>query len=399
MAANGAFAPRFLKVLRYSIQMTARDTRKIRVLHIVDALGHGGMESLLYDVLTRMDRELFQFSICSVEEPGLPSEHQRFRQAGIATCVLDHAQGRMSTLWHTFRFLRRNRFHIVHIHDYGRHVVMAKIAAILARAPVLMSYAHAIPNGTWRSRLAQSMIDIFTWSNVAVSDKVKEALVASGAWQRKVVTVSNGIDLARFQCDRGSDALDPRTQLGYDPETRLVGIVARLVPSKRIDLLIRSAPFLIKDRPNIRFLIVGEGPARGDLVKLVNELDISQFVQFLGWRDDMARIYRALDVLAMTSESEGFGLVVAEAMASGSPIVAVRSTTDIETLNPQCALFVEAEPKSIAQGIARLLTDHRLAKTISSKARKRAENYFDINRTSGQLSELYIRALHQKQLS
>jgi glycosyltransferase involved in cell wall biosynthesis len=142
---------------------------------------------------------------------------------------------------------------------------------------------------------------------------------------RKVEALHNPIDLARFA--PGPGAADLRAALGAGPRDRLIGTVGRIHPRKDLETFVRAAARIAAGAPDARFVVVGAAEAESELAyheritALVRELGLADRLTFAGARRDIPDVMRALDVFVLTSRHEGFGRVVAEAMAAARPLV------------------------------------------------------------------------------
>jgi glycosyltransferase involved in cell wall biosynthesis len=142
---------------------------------------------------------------------------------------------------------------------------------------------------------------------------------------RKVEAIHNPIDLTRFA--PGPFAPDVRAALGAEPGDRLIGTVGRIHPRKDLETFVRAAARIAAEVPRSRFVIVGAAEADSELAyretitALARELRLTDRLTFAGARRDIEDVMRALDVFVLTSRHEGFGRVVAEAMATGRPLV------------------------------------------------------------------------------
>jgi len=370
---------------------------KIKVLHVVPSLAHGGTERLLYDALTRLDEGRFEMSICCTHDSGDSWQHRQFHSCGIQTSVLSLSTHRYQRVYKLLFYLRRNRFDIVHIHNYEDNLIEARISAILANIPVIITHDHNVHNIWWLSKkrlLAWKVLNAFTYRNITISETVKkQRLKCCGDHQEKVVCIKNGIDLEYFHMGLREGSAGAKATLGIDSANRVVGGIGRLIEYKRFNLLIETAS-LLKNRDNVIFLIVGDGPLKDELRKQKTRLGVDNKVKLLGWCSDVRDIYRALDVLVVTADwPEGFGLVTTEAMASGIPVVAVRNPTALEIITEDCGILVEPEPERIAEAVLRLLDDHHLSSALAKRGRRLVEDRFDVNRTARELENLYLESV------
>lgn len=234
-------------------------------------------------------------------------------------------------LWKLFQIMRRERPDIVHTH-MAKAGTLGRLAAILARVPVKVHTFHGhVFQGYFSSFPVAFFLAIERFlasrSNclIAVSDHVQKEIYHRYRLQsdRKVKTIPIGLDLKPFLERNGrKDAL--REELKLPSHIRMIGIVGRLVPIKDHLFFIHVAEALLKKHEDLHFVIVGRGGEELFLKRLVHKKGLSPFVTFLGWREDLPRIYSDLDVVVLTSRNEGTPVSLIEAMASGKAVVATR---------------------------------------------------------------------------
>ncbi len=159
----------------------------------------------------------------------------------------------------------------------------------------------------------------------AVSDAIRNDVISAN-WlsdHSKVIRIYNGIQSEKFRLSISRETA--RQQLNFPSHGEiLLGTIGRLVPVKGHEYLIKAfAQLLLEtERDNLRLVIVGEGRCDFELQQLVNDMNITDKVLFLGFRDDIPLILRALDVFVFPSLSEGLGLALIEAMSAELPIIA-----------------------------------------------------------------------------
>ena len=144
-------------------------------------------------------------------------------------------------------------------------------------------------------------------------------------WGRMAV-IENGIDVEHYARADAGDVERLRLELGLGPRDRVVLMVAALRPEKAHEVFLEAARLLVDSRQDVKFLVVGDGPRRAELEALRRRLELEAYVQFLGVRDDVARLLHAAHVLVLPSHPavETLPLSVLEAMAAGVPVVATR---------------------------------------------------------------------------
>ncbi|MDY0309743.1 MAG: glycosyltransferase [Castellaniella sp.] len=234
------------------------------------------------------------------------------------------------------------------------HMVHANLLARLARlaAPMrrLVCTAHSNREGgravVLAYRVTDALADVTTHvSHEAAAEYEQAGAVPAGG----MVTVYNGIDVRRFQ-DAQDDPGD-RIWPGV-PGRRRVLAVGRLVPEKNQAALLRAFALVADDHADTDLWIAGDGPLRADLATLLTELGLAGRAFLMGERHDVPELMRAADLLVLSSRVEGFGLVVAEAMASGTLVVATDVGGVAEVMGNQGFLVPPDDVAALAQGIS-----------------------------------------------
>jgi glycosyltransferase involved in cell wall biosynthesis len=211
----------------------------------------------------------------------------------------------------------------------------------------------------------------------------------------RVVLVWNGVDLERFSEPVRQEDLDAfRQRLGVrgDP---VIGAIARLSPVKGLDHLIRAVPGLMQRFPNIQLLLVGDGPAKDDLVRLAYQLGIADRVAICPSVEDTRLPLALMQVFVAPSLEEGFGLATVEAMAVGVPVVVSRVGGLSQVVEHGLSGWVvpPADPEAIRLAVEHLLSDSQLRQNIAQAARKRVQERFDFNRTVLEVEQVYRQAV------
>ena len=250
--------------------------------------------------------------------------------------------------------LRDLKIDIVHIQTSeafsGRLVTLG---AVLAGVPVLRSEhippsAYAQP-GDWRrcwafDRLTRSII---VDSEANLQDQVKTLRRSN----RKLHAVHTGIEFDHL--DFEYDGRQAKELLGLDPDRPVVGTVGRLEEQKGQRYLIEAARTIVEARPDVQFLIVGDGPLKDELVTRCSELGIAEHVCFAGFLSDYVTHMEAMDIGVMPSLWEGFSLSMLEFMALGKPMVVSDHPSFLEAMKAsETALITpQKDVPAIAQAV------------------------------------------------
>ena len=191
----------------------------------------------------------------------------------------------------------------------------------------------------------------------------------------KIKIIQNGVDLPEL--NKAIDKTTAKRKLGLNPETILIISVGRLVGRKRVDLLVKATKTLQGEKLNqYRVVIIGEGPERTNVVRLVNEYGLQSIVELPGRVSDEQKdlYYRAADIFVLTSSYEGFPLTMLEAMSYGAAVI----TSRIESVSSlrdgiDSLKFPAEDSQALSVSIKTLMIDTPLRTQLSTSAIKFAE--------------------------
>jgi len=349
------------------------------VMFVITSMPVGGAETLLVELVRRLDRERFSPELCCLKYLD-PLGEVLAREIPAFTGLLAHKYD-FAVLWRLVRLIRRRRIDAVITVGAGDKMFWGRLAAWLAGVPVICSALHStglpdhveLPN-----RLLAPITDAF----IAVAAPHGRYLAEhEGCPAHKVRVIPNGVDLERFHPRWPNRLL--QQELGLAPENPVVGIVAALRPEKNHPLFLRAAALVHRELPQARFLIVGDGPQRDELESLAAELSISEVVHFLGTRHDVPEVLALVDVLVLSSHMEANPISILEAMAAEKPVVATRVGSVKETVVDGKTGYLVApdEAGGVAQRVVELLKDRPRAAAMGRAGRERVIANWSIDRT------------------
>ncbi len=290
----------------------------MKVLHIITGLGVGGAELQLRSILQHTRH---QSDVVTLYNPGpvaemISSDGGRVRDLGMTRNTELPALGRLRKL------IRDGGYHVVHTHLY-RSCIYGRIAARLAGTPVVVTTEHSIgETHLERRRMTLGVralylgTDLCSDATIAVSPAVSQRLARWGVPTRKIETIPNGLDFDRVAFD-ATARNRIRDEFALPRDAYVIGVLGRLDPIKRFDLVIKAAAPLLDDQH--RLLIVGDGQIRPDLEAEASRAGVADLVSFAGERHDVAAMLSALDLFIAASDQETFGLSVLEALTNGIP--------------------------------------------------------------------------------
>jgi L-malate glycosyltransferase len=301
---------------------------KKRVLQLIGSFHQGGSESQAVALTGLLKAEgSFDVSIATLNNEGVLRE--RIEASGLSkipefplTSFYD------TTFVHQVRrfaqFLRDNNIDIIHTHDFYTNI-FGMAAAALARVPVRIASKRETMN--MRSA-AQNVTEKAAFASAKAitvnSEAVRRFLIGRSIPREKMHLIYNGIDLARFARINGDrKSICKKTGLPTEGKVHFVTMVANMRHAvKNIPMLLRAAKRIIRSRPEIHFVIAGEGELEQPLRCLSQDLGIAQNVNFIGRCDDIPALLSVSSVCVLTSTAEGFSNSLIEYMAAGKAVVA-----------------------------------------------------------------------------
>ncbi len=360
----------------------------MNILHLIDTTGPGGAETVFIELADRLRRDGHE-SVVVIRGEGWVADELRRRNLEpiILPCRGSFELGFLKSLK---RLVAERRIDLIQSHLLGSNVYAA-LAGLWTRTPVVATYHGMVdisPNERFRRLKKWVMrrgIDRF----VVVSQRLLDAIEHTDLLQRgRTRVIYNGVDVAEY-----SD----RERLLPEQAPR-IGSLGNIRPAKAYDVLLKAARRVIDRRPDVRFVIGGEGKGRslyGKLEALRRELKLEEQVEFRGFVEDTRSFLSELDVFLLTSSSEGFSIATIEAMASGLPVVATRCGGPEEIVEDGVdGRLVEAgNPEAIADGLLELLDHPEQASVLANRGRDKAREKYSMERMIESYRDLYREVL------
>ena len=353
------------------------DRGPLRVMFVITSMPVGGAETLLTEIVRRIDRERFLPELCCLKSFDRLGEVLA-REVPAFTGLLSRKFD-VTVLWRLVRLMRRRHIDAVVTVGPGDKMFWGRLAGWLSGVPVICSALHwtGLPDRVeFSNRLLAPLTDAF----IAVAEPHGRYLAEhEGCPAYKVRVIPNGIDVERFR--PGPPSRQLQEELNLDPTAPVAGIVAALRPEKNHEMFLRVAALVHRQVPATRFVIVGDGPERAKLESLAHELGIAKAVRFLGTRSDVREILLLLDVLLLTSHMEANPICLLEAMASGKPVVATRVGSVTETVLPGVNGFLVApnDSQGMAGRVVELLNDRNRAADMGRAGREQVVGRWSVD--------------------
>jgi len=293
------------------------------------------------------------------------------------------------------RYIDREQFDIINVHNSHDHIVGGLAARFSKRRPPVIRTDHkrdslkTDPISTWFFRG-------FTDGLITFSDGNRERLVKGLGFPPEAVTkISTAVDLTRFDPQGGYK--DMRAVFGISPTAPVVGIVARFQRYRRTDILLEAVSHLISDVPEVRLLLVGHSSQmQQSVIEPMERLGIASHVILAGYRmDDYVDTLACMDVFCLlTPGSDGTARALRDAMAMGKPTVVTRKGMLPELVQDGVTGFVVQEtPQAIYRALLPLVRDEGLRHSIGKAAYETARKEFRLERQAEEVEAFYHQIL------
>jgi len=364
----------------------------LRILQISSAQSLGGGERHLADLANGLADRGHEVYVALRPSSPLKQELDRIKGENVFALPLRNSLDARSAR-DLSRLARQNNIQIVHAHMARDYPLAAYAARRNPGAKLIITRHVLFPlNRLHRITFAKAA------RIIAVSNAVASQLQTDAGGQAENITVvRNGIDTARFVKGRAEferDEFPDRWKLPAD--SLLVGTVGELTPLKGQEEFLRAAREILKEFPRTHFIIAGIDHSRGkqyqtQLEQLIRELDLTAQVSLVGWLENLAQLYCALDVFVSASHTESFGLALAEAMASAAAVVATETEGARELIEAGKTglLTPVADAEKLAEAIKLLLRNKGERVRLGGAAQQAAAANFSLERMIAETEAVY----------
>ncbi len=377
----------------------------MRVLHLITWLNRGGIESWLLSMLGEIDRADCEMDICCKgPNPGtLVAEAQAFG-ATVWHCPLGPDHIRFA--YRLRAILKEGQYDLLHNH-LGAYSGFPVWVARRARIPVITSYhnTHFAPQ-TWTKLFglrqlralysATSVRYALRYSDLVTgcSEGVIRSLDPTGKLLgRRSRVLYYGVALPEQASEMQRTEL--RKSLGWPTDTPVILHVGRFCEQKNHKGVILVFEQVVERLPEARLLLVGDGPLRPPVEKLIADREMTGLVRLLGIRDNVPTLMSQCDVFLFPSLYEGFGLVALEANAAGLPVVGSRipGLTEAVEDGETAILHDPTALQQMAESVIELITNREHAREMGEAGRLRAREHFSVAVAARNLLEVYHEVL------
>ncbi len=372
-----------------------------KVFYFLDSLEVGGTETQAVELALRLPASEYDVTMGCLRMKGPLLE----KLEGTAVAVREfHPAGGIDSpaglyqLVRLARYLRRERFDVVHTHDLWSNL-MGVLAGRMAGVPAIVSSRRDLAHFDWyQGRRRNWLRRIQNLSGVVLANAtpIRDALIAEdGFAPERLRVIHNGVDTEKFRRGRRDrERLFPGTQ-----NQTLVVLVGNMHSDvKGHPWLIAAAPAVLQEFPQTRFVFAGDGDARPAFEEQVAKLGLQSTFTFLGRRSDIPDVLASSDIAVLPSRAEGLPNAVLEYMAAGLPTVASRVGGNAELIEDGVSgLLVPSEDShALAAALLRLLRDLELARRMATAGQKIAVEDYSFERLIREVDALYTELLERR---
>lgn len=368
------------------------------ILFVIDGIEFGGGERTFLQLIEQLPREKYNIYIATTP---VRAFSEILTKKNIAYFPLDLTK-RFSwkTLKTLLRIISENNIDIVHSQG-GRVDFYTRLASKILRSKIKVVNTIAMPvegyDAGFLKKAVYCFIDRFFERYVdrfiVVSKSLQTVLESNHKIPgEKIALVYNGIELDKYQDETSEESsCKLKKEFDIDKNVSLVGAIGRIVWQKGFEYLVEAVPAILKECPEVRFVVIGDGPLKKELVEKSRKLKIKDKIIFTGFRTDIKEALASIDILVMPSLKEGFPMVTLEAMAMAKPIIAA----DIDGIREQIehqgnGLLVSPEnPLILARAVISLLNNREEAMKLGMTAKKTVEDYFSVDKMARETESVY----------
>ncbi len=371
----------------------------VKIVHIITGLSTGGAETMLYNLLSQCNRQLYEPMVISLTDIGPLGK--KISTLNIPISALGMRRGVPSPVAfiRLVAMLRCERPDIIQTWMYHADLMGAMAAKIAGGMPVVWGIHHTnlVP------KMSKKLTLLTARTNAILSHRMPHRIICcSGATLRthadlgynisKMVAISNGFNVAAYrptEVDRSS----VRRELGIPDGDLIIGLIGRFDPQKDHQTFIRAAGILYGKHPQTHFVLCGDGITWSNvaLVKWIAEAGIKEHCHLLGCRNDIPRVLTAFDILALSSSfGEGFPMVIGEAMSCGVPCVVTDVGESALIVGDTGRVVVPGKPEAMANALEELIAMSVEGRSnLGAMARQRIIDNFSLNAVVKQYEHLY----------
>lgn len=372
----------------------------IKVLHLISGGDKGGARTHIYTLMEGLKNKVDAKIVCFIDD----TFYEEAKSRGIDIEVFpQNGRADMSVVDRLSKLINSENYDIVHSHGARANSISSFLKRRVDVPFITTMHSDYLLDfkGSFYKNLIYTPINKFSLKKfdyyIAITENFKKTLVERGFPEDKIYVLYNGIEMSPEDDIIPKDEFLMRNGIVADGKF-LVGHVARQDPVKNVEMTIKAANIVLQNRQDVMFLLAGEGSETERLKELVNSLNISDNVKFLGFVKENMSFFNAIDLNLLTSESESFPYAILESSKMRVPTIAtaVGGIPEMIRYGEDGLLVRDKDYTDLSQKILYLMEDRDLLKKMGDKAYNRVLENFSMEAMANRQVEIYKMILGDK---
>lgn len=371
----------------------------INVLYLVLSMGLSGRGVAVLELVRNLKKDIYNCTVCCFDERGILADE--LEKEGVEVIVMRRKSGLdFSLILKLAGMMKERKIDIVHAYNAGPFFY-GSLAAKISRIPVCIvsftALSIAIDSRTWKKRLQNKLCSYLVEKMVTVTEGMKADFARrNGIPPGKIDVIRYGVDFNKYNIQM--NIKNGREKFGIKPSDIVLGTIARLVPEKGHVYLFEAIKEVAASCPEIKLILVGDGPLHFELEKSAERLGIAENVKFFGYHSDIPELLSLFDIFVLPSVFEPFGIVLLEAMAAGKPVIAT-AISEIPKIVADGKTGILVPPKdasALSSAIVELVRDPHKRQMMGKNGMERVVGEFSLEKSAAGYKHLYQDLLASK---
>lgn len=368
----------------------------MKILHIINDLSSGGAEKLISDILPLMKKSGHDVEVLLLSNRNNVFVEQLIDNSINVVTLKPNKIRSIRNLYHLRKYVNSKKFDIIHAHLFPANYLTSIVSKLNFNDKTMYVLTEHNTHNRRRDLKIIRPIEKFIYNSfdkiISISKGTQFSLKKwlKNIKEEKFITINNGINIERFKHAKKYN----KNELNniFVDENIILVMTGRFTNQKDQKTIIKALKNL---DDNIHLLLVGEGPLLDDHISFVKELNLEDRVHFMGFRNDVERIVKSSDLVIVSSNWEGFGLVAVEGMAAGKPVIASEVPGLEEIVSGYGVLFTKNDHNELSNKIKELLSNKKIIEKYSLLSLRRSNEY-DITSMADKYLKVYENLLKKE---
>ncbi|MCM8772865.1 MAG: glycosyltransferase [Candidatus Omnitrophica bacterium] len=367
-------------------------SKKIKICFVIGTLQIGGAEKQLYLLIKNLDKKIFETVLISLRSGRMKEDFKKITKLYI---LEKKYKFDLFILFRLIKILKREKPNILHTFMFTSNF-WGRIAGIICKIPVIIASERSLDLWKkWYHLFIDKILLKFTKKIVCNSEEVKNIyLKRLNASIEKVDVIYNGIEIEKYEKDE-IEFDDLKKEFGIENE-KIVLTGGRLSFEKNLETFLYVSKRVKEEFEEVKFLIVGEGPERGKLERLIQNLGLEKDIIFTGFRQDLPKLIKISDIIVLISLWEGMPNLILEGMACKKPVICSEYGGGKEIIDDGINGFL-VKPKDIediSKKILFLLQNPEICKSMGEKNYLLVKKNFSVEKMIENYQNFYFKILN-----